>query len=88
MSKNLILVTTPDCTYCGMVKDFIKMRNLDIPVVDATEEPSRVSVFETMSVPFFAIEGEDASQESVVAVGGQKCIAYLNNEADNLKKLK
>ena len=78
MDEKLILVTTPDCSFCQLVKQHIISNNLQVPVVDATEEPTRVMPFETMSVPFLAIESDDATPNSVVAVGGQACLKYLS----------
>ena len=53
--KKIILVKTPDCTQCKAVISLIEQKGLEIEVVDATVEVERISVFETMSVPFIAI---------------------------------
>lgn len=77
-NEKLVLVKTPDCTQCGMVISLIEQKGLDIEVVDATVDIDRASVFETMSVPFIAVETESSSQEDVKAVGGAQCMAFVS----------
>lgn len=78
IDKKIILVKTPDCTQCKAVISLIEQKGLEIEVVDATVEVERISVFETMSVPFIAIEEENSSQKNVKAIGGAQCMAFIN----------
>lgn len=78
IDKKIILVKTPDCSQCKAVISLIEQKGLEIEVVDATVEVERISVFETMSVPFIAIEEENNSQKNVKAIGGAQCMAFIN----------
>lgn len=79
MTKDkLILVKTPDCTQCGMVISLIEQKGLDIEVVDATADVEKASSYETMSVPFIAVDNDKNSPENVKAIGGSACLAFIN----------
>lgn len=70
MPKNITIYTTNTCSYCPMVKRYLKSKGLPYDEVNLEENPDQqAKVFEmsgALTVPVTIVTQQDDSQEIVV----------------------
>lgn len=70
MPKNIIIYTTNTCSYCPMVKQYLKTKGLPYDEVNLEDHPERQEeVFKAsgaLTVPITIVTKQDNSQEVVV----------------------
>ncbi len=70
MPKNITIYTTNTCSYCPMVKRYLKSKGLPYDEVNLEENPDQqAKVFEmsgALTVPVTIVTQQDDSQEVVV----------------------
>ena len=70
MTKNITIFTTNTCAYCGMVKKYLDMKELNYEVVNLDEHPQRqeeaFKLSGSMTVPITVVTKVDDSQQVVI----------------------
>jgi glutaredoxin len=70
MPKNITVFTSNTCAYCGMVKKYLKAKNVGYEEVNIDEFPDRqqeaYAVSGSLTVPVTVVTKQDDSQEVVV----------------------
>lgn len=70
MTKKITVYTTDTCAYCGMVKKWLKSKNINFDEVNIDQHPERskeaIAASGQMTVPITIITKQDDSQEVVV----------------------
>lgn len=76
MTKNITVFTTNTCSYCPMVKQYLKSKGLNYDEVNLEEHPERqqeaLAMSGALTVPITVITKADDSREVVVGYNLQK----------------
>ncbi|MBI2592154.1 glutaredoxin family protein [Candidatus Saccharibacteria bacterium] len=76
MPKNITIFTTSTCSYCPMVKRYLKTKGLPYNEVNLEDHPERQDeVFKAsgaMTVPITIVTKQDNTQEVVIGFNLQK----------------
>lgn len=81
MAKNITVYTSNSCAYCGMVKQYLKMKGADYSEVNIEEQPDRQAEMINMSgqarVPVTVVTKDDGSQDITVGYNLSKLSSAL-----------
>ena len=70
MSKTITVYTSNTCAYCGMVKQYLKMKGQNYDEINIEEQPERrdemVALTGQMNVPVTVVTKEDGNRDVTV----------------------
>lgn len=76
-NHKVLMLTTPSCGGCKVLKPIIESKGLDIEIVDATEDPDTAAEHNVTSVPAFVVEDENGKHVKTLATGAGEGMKFV-----------